>query len=421
MKVFVVGNGGREHALCWKLAQSTQIEQIYATRPNAGMVPLVDAVDISPTDVPALVKFAKDERIDMVIPGPEAPLCAGIVDALTSEGIYAFGPTADCARLEGSKHFAKLVMERMGVPTAEYQAFSRAEDALEYVSTIDGPVVVKADGLASGKGVHICMNRTQAIDSVRQIMEERKYGDAGQSLVVEEFMVGRELSFIALVDGTTVVPLASSQDHKRLLDEDKGPNTGGMGAFSPSPALDDPLYDRIMHEVMYPTVQSIAEQGLTFRGFLYAGLMLTERGPRVLEFNVRMGDPETQPIMSRLKSDLAEVLWRARAHELPHELMWDDRASVCLVLASEGYPEKPIKGRVINGLEAAAEVEDSHVFHAGTSLNEAGEVITTGGRVLGVTALGDTLEDARQKAYEAASRIHFDGMQLRKDIGGRAY
>ncbi len=421
MKVFVVGNGGREHALCWKLAQSTQIDQIYATRPNAGMVPLVDAVDISPTDVPALVKFAKDERIDMVIPGPEAPLCAGIVDALTSEGIYAFGPTADCARLEGSKHFAKLVMERMGVPTAEYQAFSRAEDALEYVSTIEGPVVVKADGLASGKGVHICMNRTQAIDSVRQIMEERKYGDAGQSLVVEEFMVGRELSFIALVDGTTVVPLASSQDHKRLLDEDKGPNTGGMGAFSPSPALDDPLYDRIMHEVMYPTVQSIAEQGLTFRGFLYAGLMLTERGPRVLEFNVRMGDPETQPIMSRLKSDLAEVLWRARAHELPHELMWDDRASVCLVLASEGYPEKPIKGRVINGLEAAAEVEDSHVFHAGTSLNEAGEVITTGGRVLGVTALGDTLEDARQKAYEAASRIHFDGMQLRKDIGGRAY
>ncbi len=421
MKVFVVGNGGREHALCWKLAQSTQIDQIYATRPNAGMVPLVDAVDISPTDVPALVKFAKDERIDMVIPGPEAPLCAGIVDALTSEGIYAFGPTADCARLEGSKHFAKLVMERMGVPTAEYQAFSRAEDALEYVSTIEGPVVVKADGLASGKGVHICMNRTQAIDSVRQIMEERKYGDAGQSLVVEEFMVGRELSFIALVDGTTVVPLASSQDHKRLLDEDKGPNTGGMGAFSPSPALDDPLYDRIMHEVMYPTVQSIAEQGLTFRGFLYAGLMLTERGPRVLEFNVRMGDPETQPIMSRLKSDLAEVLWRARAHELPHEVMWDDRASVCLVLASEGYPEKPIKGRVINGLEAAAEVEDSHVFHAGTSLNEAGEVITTGGRVLGVTALGDTLEDARQKAYEAASRIHFDGMQLRKDIGGRAY
>lgn len=418
MKVFVIGNGGREHALCWKLEQSSLVDKLFATRPNAGMAPLVDAVDISPTDVPSLVHFAKSEGIDMVIPGPEAPLCAGIVDALIEEGIYAFGPTADCARLEGSKHFAKLVMQGMGVPTAEYQAFTSAEDALEYVSTIDGPVVVKADGLASGKGVHICMDRAQAVDSVRQIMEDRKYGDAGQSLVVEEFMVGRELSFIALVDGTTVVPLASSQDHKRLLNDDQGPNTGGMGAYSPSPALDERLYDRIMHEVMYPTVQSIAEQGLKFRGFLYAGLMLTERGPRVLEFNVRMGDPETQPIMSRLKSDLAEVLWRARNHELPQELSWDERSSVCLVLASEGYPESPQKGRVISGLEDASKVANSHVFHAGTTLNDSGEVITSGGRVLGVTALGDTLEEARDTAYEAASKIHFDGMQLRTDIGG---
>ncbi len=415
MRVLVVGNGGREHALAWKLAQSPLVEQVFATRPNAGMAEFVEPVDLGPTDILELVRLAKDRRIDLTVPGPEASLCAGIVDAFADEGLYAFGPTKACAEMEASKAFAKSIMARMGVPTAEYRLFQEQKTALEYVQTCSIPVVIKADGLAAGKGVRVCTERAHALETVAEFMGERIFGDAGSQLIVEECLQGRELSFIALVDGQDVLPLVSSQDHKRLLDGDEGPNTGGMGAFSPSPILDEALMDRVMHEVMYPTIRSLAERGLRYRGFLYAGLMITEQGPLTLEFNVRLGDPETQPIMMRLKSDLAEVLMQCRDGLKGVQLDWDPRPAVCLVAASEGYPQSPIKGRPITGLKSASQMENVQIFHAGTRLQD-GEVITSGGRVLGVTALGDSMLDARRRAYDAVEEIGFEGMHVRYDI-----
>jgi phosphoribosylamine--glycine ligase len=319
--------------------------------------------------------------------------------------------------MEGSKAFAKRIMSRMGVPTAEYAVFQELSSAKSYVRDCALPVVVKADGLAAGKGVRICTTRTEAVEAVADLMGAQVYGTAGATLVIEEFLEGRELSFMALVDGTTIVPLATSQDHKRLMDNDLGPNTGGMGAYSPSPIADQALLDRVMHEVMLPTVQSMAEQGLCYRGFLYAGLMVSERGPSTLEFNVRLGDPETQPLLFRMRSDLAHLLLSARDGLHGLEVDWDPRPAVCLVMASEGYPTKPIKGRVITGLSDVAKMTDVMVFHAGTRLGDGGAVLTSGGRVLGVTATGATMAGARDRAYEAADLIHFDGQQMRRDIG----
>lgn len=419
MKVLVVGNGGREHALAYKLRQSAGVDRVFATRPNAGMARLTDAVDIAPTDVAALVRFARSEGVDLTVPGPEAPLCAGLVDAFDEAGLYAFGPSGAAARMEGSKAFAKAVMARTGVPTAEHAEFDDVGAALAHVAACPLPVVVKADGLAAGKGVRICGSREEAADAVRDLCGERIYGDAGSRLVIEEYLEGTELSFIALVDGDTIVPLDTSQDHKRLLDHDEGPNTGGMGAFSPAPAVDEALVDRVIHEIMAPTLLSLSERKIRFRGFLYAGLMIGPRGPKVLEFNVRLGDPETQPLLMRLGSDLAALLLAPRDGGLPTRIDWDPRPALCVVLASEGYPAAPVKGRPIAGLDAVNEGPDLQVFHAGTRLGDDGQVLTNGGRVLGVTALGADLEAARRRAYAAADQIHFEGKQLRRDIAAR--
>jgi len=421
MKALVVGNGGREHALAWRLATSPSVDQVFVTRPNAGMRHAYNAIDIAPSDIASLVRFAKSENIALTVPGPEAPLCAGLVDAFQSEGLYAFGPTAACAELEGSKNFAKEVMNHTGVPTGEYRMFTDANAALSFVEHCTIPTVIKADGLAAGKGVRICATREEARQAVQDLMVSQVFGNAGQQLIIEEFLEGIECSFIALVDGQKVVPLATSQDHKRLLDNDQGPNTGGMGAFSPSPHADETLIDRVMHEVIYPTLVSLETQDLSFRGFLYAGLMLTPRGPQVLEFNVRLGDPETQPLLMRLKSDLADTLLGIREGGITaNSLHWDPRPAVCLVMASPGYPEKSDVGHEISGLDEADALGDVKVFHAGTTVDEQGRTITSGGRVLGVTALGDDLGSARDLAYQAADTIHFEGAQLRRDIAASA-
>jgi phosphoribosylamine---glycine ligase len=418
MKVLVVGNGGREHALCWRFARCGSVDTVYATRPNPGMAAVCEPVDIAPSDIAALVAFSKDEGVELTVPGPEAPLCAGVVDAFAEAGLYAFGPVAACARLEGSKSFAKDVMARTGVPTAEHRTFTSCDEALRYLQELPMPIVVKADGLAAGKGVAVCTERSEAEEAVRASLLDGAFGDSGNKVVIEECLEGRELSFMALVDGSTVVPLATSQDHKRLNEGDRGPNTGGMGAYSPSPAADGALEERILHEVVQPTLRSLSERGLRYRGFLYAGLMLTDRGPKVLEFNVRMGDPETQPLLVRLQGDLAEAMLAARDGQLSGAaLSWDPRPSVCVVLASEGYPRSPKKGRAIFGLDRAAAMDDVVVFHAGTKLGEGGAVLSSGGRVLGVTALGDNIDGARARAYEAAAAISFEGMHLRRDIG----
>jgi len=421
MRVLIVGNGGREHALAWRLSQSSSVERIFVTRPNAGMHTDYDAVDIAPGDIEGLLSFAKAEQISLTLPGPEAPLCEGIVDSFEDAGLYAFGPKAACAKLEGSKAFAKEVMSRTGVDTAEYRQFSDAETALKYVESCPLPTVVKADGLAAGKGVRICATREEARSAVQDLMVSQIFGAAGHELIIEEFMEGVECSFIALVDGQNVVPLATSQDHKRLLDGDEGPNTGGMGAFSPSPHANEALIDRVVHEIIQPTLVSLSTRALSYRGFLYAGLMLTPRGPRVLEFNVRLGDPETQPLMMSLQSDLAEVLMSVRDGGLnPGKLQWDPRPAACIVMSSRGYPEKPEKGFEIHGLEQAKKMESVQVFHAGTRLDSAGKTLSSGGRVLGVTALGDDLGAARDRAYKAAAAISFEGAHYRKDIAVNA-
>jgi len=393
------------------------VERIFVTRPNAGMQKQYDGVDIAPGDIASLMQFARSEHIALTLPGPEAPLCAGLVDAFDEAGLYAFGPNAACARLEGSKAFAKEIMSRTGVDTAEYQQFTDAKLALEYVESCPLPTVIKADGLAAGKGVRICGTREEARAAVEDLMVSRIFGDAGHELIIEEFMEGAECSFIALVDGQHVVPLATSQDHKRLLDRDEGPNTGGMGAFSPSPHANDALIDRVMHEIIHPSLVSLSTRALSYRGFLYAGLMLTPRGPRVLEFNVRLGDPETQPLMIRLNSDLADVLMSVREGGFKAKsLQWDPRPAACLVMASPGYPQNPQTGHEIHGLDAAGAMEDVQIFHAGTKLDASGKTLTSGGRVLGVTAVGNDLGHARDRAYAAAAAISFEGAHYRRDI-----
>jgi phosphoribosylamine--glycine ligase len=419
MKLLVVGGGGREHALAWKLAQSPNVQKVFVAPGNGGTA-IEDGLENVPvTDVAPLVEFAKREKIHLAVVGPEAPLAAGIVDAFRAAGLKIFGPTRAAAQLEASKDFAKSFMDRHGIPTAAHRTFERAEEAKAYVAERGAPIVVKADGLAAGKGVVVATSVAEAQAAIDRMMTEKSLGAAGNRLVVEEFLDGEEASFIVMSDGVHVLPLATSQDHKRLRDGDKGPNTGGMGAYSPAPVVTPKLHARVMREIIAPTIEGMAKDGIPYVGFLYAGLMIDKSGnPKTLEFNCRLGDPETQPIILRLKSDLLELVEHAlegTLHEV--EAQWDRRAALGVVVAAAGYPDEPRRGDVIRGLPKPA--PDCRVFHAGTRRDGKG-VVTNGGRVLCVTALGDSVKLARARAYEALEGIRFEGMQYRKDIAHRA-
>ncbi|MDQ7039017.1 MAG: phosphoribosylamine--glycine ligase [Aquificota bacterium] len=419
MKVLIVGNGGREHALVWKIAQSPFVSRIYCTRGNAGINRVAEAVDIDPTDVERLARFAEEEGIDFTVVGPEAPLVKGVVDAFEKRGLMIFGPSREASRLEGSKAFAKRFMERHNIPTAEYATFEDPEEAKEYVKSKGAPIVVKADGLAAGKGSVVCTTQEEALRTVDRFMREGVLGESGKRVVIEEFLEGEEASYIVMVNGDTYVPLPTSQDHKRLLDGDRGPNTGGMGAYSPTPVIDEITERRIKKEIVERTLKGLKEEGIYFRGFLYVGLMITEEGPKVLEFNVRLGDPEAQPILMRIKNDFLKVLMDFYEGKRVY-IEEDERWALDVVLASKGYPEKPEKGFEIHGIEEAESEEGVVIFHAGTALRNS-KVITSGGRVLNVCAYGRTLKEAKERAYRAVSKIHFEGMRFRKDIGDKAF
>ena len=421
MKVLIVGSGGREHALAWKVAQSPRVTHVYVAPGNAGtgLEPRAENVDIASDDVPALLKFAQQHKVDLTIIGPEAPLVIGIVDAFTAAGLRCFGPSQACARLEGSKAFTKDFLKRYGIPTAAYATFTRANFDAAWVRAQQAPLVVKADGLAAGKGVVICASVEEAV-ATAEGMFAGQFGKAGETVVVEEFLEGEEASFIAMVDGTHVLPLATSQDHKRRDDGDHGPNTGGMGAYSPAPVVTPQIHERVMNEVMWPTVRALAAEGTPYTGFLYAGLMIDESGtPKVLEFNCRFGDPETQPILSRLRSDLTVLCDAALDGKLDEqEIEWDPRAAVGVVLAAGGYPDSVRKGDIIFGLDAAADMPGK-VFHAATT-RLGRDIVTNGGRVLCAVGLGGTVRSAQEQAYELVNAIRWEGMQYRKDIGYRA-
>ena len=419
MKILVIGNGGREHALAWKLAQSPRLTRVYVAPGNAGTALDPDMVNVPVTTIPELVKFAQDEQIALTVVGPEAPLSQGVVNAFIAAGLKIFGPTRAAAQLESSKDFAKAFMQRHGIPTAAYATFSDAAAAHDYVKRQGAPIVVKADGLAAGKGVVVAMTESEAHDAIDFMLSDNKLGDAGAKVVIEEFLEGEEASFIVMCDGEHILPLATSQDHKRLLDGDRGPNTGGMGAYSPAPVVTPEIHARTMREIIRPTIQGMAKDGIRYTGFLYAGLMIDRQGrPRTLEFNCRMGDPETQPIMLRMKSDLVTLVEHAINGTLDQvEAEWDRRVALGVVMAAAGYPEDPRKDDPISGLPHR--LQDAHVFHAGTRLQD-GQPVTSGGRVLCVTALGDTLRHAQSRAYQIAEGIRFDGSQMRRDIGWRA-
>ncbi len=423
MKVLVIGNGGREHALAWKASQSPLVRTVFVAPGNAGtaLEPALQNVAISPTDIATLLSFAQNEKIDLTIVGPEAPLVIGVVDAFRAAGLKIFGPTQGAAQLEGSKAFTKDFLARHKIPTAEYQNFTEVEPALAYVREKGAPVVIKADGLAAGKGVIVAMTLIEAETAVNDMLAGNAFGDAGHRIVVEEFLDGEEASFIVMVDGENVLPMATSQDHKRVGDADTGPNTGGMGAYSPAPVVTDEVHQRAMDLVIWPTVRGMAAEGNTYTGFLYAGLMIDKQGnPKVIEFNCRFGDPETQPIMLRLQSDLVELCLAACDGKLDKTTSkWDERPSLGVVMAAGGYPADYRNGDVIHGLPLE-EVADGKVFHAGTTLREDDMVVTNGGRVLCVTALGDTVAQAQQRAYELMKDIHWDGSFSRSDIGYRA-
>lgn len=422
MQVLIIGSGGREHALAWKVAQNPQVDTIYVAPGNAGtaLEHKVQNVNISITDIPALVAFAQDKAIELTIVGPEAPLVIGVVDAFRAAGLPIFGPTQGAAQLEGSKAFTKDFLARHNIPTAAYANFTEIEPALAYVREKGAPIVVKADGLAAGKGVIVAMTLQEAEDAIQDMLAGNAFGSAGSRVVVEEFLDGEEASFIVMVDGENVLPMATSQDHKRVGDADTGPNTGGMGAYSPAPVVTQDVHDRVMREVIYPTVRGMAAEGNTYTGFLYAGLMIDSTGaPKVIEYNCRFGDPETQPIMMRLQSDLVELCQAAIAGKLDQvESKWDPRASIGVVLAAGGYPGDYAKGEVISGLPTQ-ESAGQKVFHAGTE-TQGDQVVTNGGRVLCATALGNTVLEAQQRAYQLADQIHWNGMFCRRDIGYRA-
>ncbi|MFZ2524706.1 MAG: phosphoribosylamine--glycine ligase, partial [Candidatus Ferrigenium altingense] len=414
-----IGSGGREHALAWRLAQGAKVQKVYVAPGNAGTA-LEDGVEnVALSTIPELIEFVQREDIYMTVVGPEAPLAAGIVNAFRAAGLKIFGPTKAAAQLESSKDFAKRFMVRHNIPTAFFETFSDIAAAKAYVEKHGAPIVIKADGLAAGKGVVVAMNKQEAFDAIDMMLSDNRLGDAGARVVVEEFLAGEEASFIVMVDGKNVLALATSQDHKRLLDNDAGPNTGGMGAYSPAPVVTPEIHARVLREVIQPVVRGMEQEGHTYTGFLYAGLMIDPQGGiKVLEFNCRMGDPETQPIMLRLKSDFAAILEHAIDGTLDQvEAEWDRRTALGVVMAAANYPDTPRKGDAICGLPK--KLEDAHVFHAGTTMQDD-KVVTNGGRVLCVTALGTMVKMAQKRAYEIADGIHFDGCQMRRDIGWRA-
>ncbi|HWQ38053.1 MAG TPA: phosphoribosylamine--glycine ligase [Burkholderiales bacterium] len=419
MNLLVIGSGGREHAIAWRLSRSPRVSRVYVAPGNAGTAREDGLFNVAPGGAQELVAFAKQESVALTVVGPEAPLAEGVADAFRAAGLRIFGPVRAAARLESSKDFAKAFMARHGIPTAGYRTFSQPGPAHDYVRRRGAPIVVKADGLAAGKGVVVAMTADEAHAAIDMMLVDNKMGAAGARVVVEDFLEGEEVSFIVMVDGRRALPLASSQDHKRLLDGDRGPNTGGMGAYSPAPIVTPALHARVMREVIQPAIAGMEQEGTPYTGFLYAGLMISPDGtPKVLEFNCRMGDPEAQPIMMRLKSDLLTLLEHAVEGRLDHvEAQWDRRVALGVVLAAEGYPDNPRKGDEITGLPLDG--EDFHVFHAGTTLLH-GKVVVSGGRVLCVTALGDSVRAAQRRAYEIAERIHFAGRQMRRDIGYRA-
>jgi phosphoribosylamine---glycine ligase len=420
MKVLVIGSGGREHALVWKLNQSKQVKEIFCAPGNGGIEQMARCVNLSSDDIAGLCRFALDEKIDLTVVGPEAPLVNGIVDVFEREGLRIFGPDQKAAQLEGSKVFAKEFMWRHGIPTAEFRNFKDIDQAKEYARQRKFPLVVKADGLAAGKGVVICQHIQEAYDALDQIMRDKIFHSAGDSVIIEECLVGEEVSILAIIDGKQFVLLDSSQDHKRIFDQDLGPNTGGMGAYSPAPVMTQKILVSVALNILAPTIQGMKEEGMPFKGVLYAGLMITEQGPKVLEYNVRFGDPETQAVLPRLKSDLVEILLAAsEGHLKKMELSWDRRPCVCVVMSSRGYPGVYEKGKTIHGLEDIYQEPDTVVFHAGTK-RVLTEIQSAGGRVLGVTSLGKDIEQAMDRAYQSVEKISFDGCFFRRDIGAKA-
>lgn len=417
MKVLIVGGGGREHALAWKIAQSPLVKKIYCAPGNGGIASLAQCVPIKAMDIDGITAFAKSEGIDLVVVAPDDPLAAGMVDALKKEGIRAFGPVSKAAIIESSKIFSKELMKKYGIPTADYRVFDKADAAIGYLESVSYPVVVKADGLALGKGVIIAQSYDEAVRAVREMMTDKVFGSAGEKIVIEEFLTGPEVSILAFTDGKTVAPMVSSQDHKRALDNDMGLNTGGMGAFSPSRLYTEELHSYCMDNIFIPTIKAMNAEGRKFKGVIYFGLILTADGPKVLEYNARFGDPETQVVLPRLKTDIIEIFEAIIDERLDSvKIEWEDNAAVCIIMASGGYPLKYRTGIEITGLEEAQKDPAITVFHAGTKL-EDGKYYTAGGRVLGVTAIADTLDNAREKAYAAVDKIRFEDMHFRRDIG----
>lgn len=417
MKVLIVGGGGREHAIAWKISQSPKVSRLFCAPGNGGIASLAQCVPIKAMDIEGITSFAKSEGIDLAVVAPDDPLAAGMVDALEKAGVRAFGPVKAAAEIESSKVFSKNLMKKYGIPTAAYEVFDNADDALEYLRTCSYPTVVKADGLALGKGVIIAGNFDEAEKAVRSMMSDRIFGDAGNRVVIEEFLTGTEVSILAFTDGETLVPMISSQDHKRAMDNDMGPNTGGMGTFSPSRLYTAEVNDYCMKNIFMPTIEAMRKEGRRFKGVLYFGLILTADGPKVLEYNARFGDPETQVVLPHLKTDIIDIFEAIIDERLSGiNIEWENRSAVCVILASGGYPGKYVTGLEITGINEAEKDPSVIVFHAGTKL-EAGKYYTAGGRVLGVTAVADTIDDARAKAYAAVGKIKFEGMHYRKDIG----
>jgi phosphoribosylamine--glycine ligase len=420
MKVLVVGGGGREHALVWKIAQSPKVSKIYCAPGNAGISEHAAIVPVKANDLNSLLEFALKEKIDLTVVGPEDPLTQGIVDLFESKGLFIFGANRKAAEIERSKAFAKETMKKYHIPTAFYEVFDNRNETVKYIRKLGAPIVVKADGLAAGKGVIVCKTTEEAIQSVDKIMVEKIFGEAGNRVVIEEYLVGEEASYIAFTDGKAILPMASSQDHKPIFDEDQGPNTGGMGAYSPAPVVTDEVHEKIIEKILRPIIYGMGEEGRPYKGVLYAGLMIHEGHPKALEFNARFGDPETQPVLMRMKGDIVPILEACMKGTLSqHRIEWDNRPSVCVVMASKGYPGDYEKGKVIGGLREVSQMEGVFVFHAGTALKN-GQMITNGGRVLGVTGLGEDIPRAIERTYQAVKKISWDGVHYRTDIGQKA-